>query len=305
MTVAPNQDQKRSLGVLLAALMGLTLALSSGCANAPDIHDELPSAESYFEQGLEVLEGRRVFLFFSDVDYPRAIELFQEVIDNYPYSEFATLAELKIADIHYQREEYELAASYYQDFVELHPRHESVPYSIYTHGMCAFNEMEDPDRDQESTHEAIAQFRVLLERYPSSPYFKDAEMRIAEAEDRLAEHELVVADFYFDREIYYSAARRYLEVLEEFPLHVNREQTLLKLAISLKHSGRHGEAGSLLRQLMVVSSDPDVMEQASTELLDLPERYQEDGASPIPRAYSEDVPPPSRGQDYLEPPGTP
>jgi outer membrane protein assembly factor BamD len=305
MTAAPTQDQGKCLGALLAALIGLNLALSSGCANAPDIHDDLPSAESYFQEGLGVLEGRRVFLLFYDVDYPRAIELFQEVIDNYPYSEFATLAELKIADIHYQRGQYELAASYYQDFVELHPRHAKVPYAIYTHGMCAFNEMEDSDRDQESTHEAIAQFRVLLERYPESEYSADAEMRVAQAEDRLAEHELVVADFYFDREIYYSAARRYLEVLEEYPLHVNREKTLLKLAISLKQTGQHGEAGSLFRQLMVVASDPEVMQQASTELLDLPARYQENGASPIPRRYSEDVPPMTRGQDHLEAPGAP
>jgi outer membrane assembly lipoprotein YfiO len=285
MTSAPSPVQGRCFGALLAALIGLNLALSSGCANAPDVHDDLPSAESYYNQGLATLDGRRVFLFFHDVDYPRAIELFQEVIDNYPYSEFATLAELKIADIHYQRGEYELAASYYQDFVELHPRHDRVPYAIYTHGMCAFNEMEDADRDQESTHEAVAQFRVLLERYPASEYKADAEMRVAEAEDRLAEHELVVA--------------------EEYPLHVNREQTLLKLAVSLKHTGRHGEAGSLFRQLMVVASDPDVMQQASTELLELPERYQQNGSSPIPRTYSEDVPPPTRGQDYLEAPGTP
>lgn len=305
MTVAPTQYQGRCLGTLLAALIGLNLALSSGCANAPDIHDDLPSAESYYQEGLEVLEGRRVFLFFHDVDYPRAIELFQEVIDNYPYSEFATLAELKIADIHYQRGQYELAASYYQDFVELHPRHDKVPYAIYTHGMCAFNEMEDPDRDQESTHEAVAQFRVLLERYPDSEYTADAEIRVAEAEDRLAEHELVVADFYFDREIYYSAAGRYLEVLEDYPLHVNREKTLLKLAISLKGTGQHGEAGSLFRQLMVVASDPEVMQQASAELLDLPERYQQNGASPIPRSYSDDVPPPTRTQEHLEAPATP
>ena len=45
-----------------------------------------------------------------------------------PYSEKATLAELKIADIHFERESYEEAASYYQDFVELHPNHaEAAP----------------------------------------------------------------------------------------------------------------------------------------------------------------------------------
>ena len=152
----------------------LTIALLCACATAPP-EEELPSAESYYQRGVELLKGRRVFLFFTDVDYPEAIESFQEVIDNYPYSEFAVLSELAIADIHFERDEYEEASSYYHDFVELHPNHPKVAYALYRNGLCSYNQMRAADRDQAPTREAVAQFRALLERFPSSEMAPDAQ----------------------------------------------------------------------------------------------------------------------------------
>ena len=111
------------------AIVVLTIALLCACATAPP-EEELPSAESYYQRGQKILEGRRSFLFFRDVDYPKAIESFQEVIDNYPYSEYSLLSKLAIADIHFDREKYEEASSYYHDFVELHPNHPKVAYAL-------------------------------------------------------------------------------------------------------------------------------------------------------------------------------
>ena len=61
---------------LAAGLAVLTIALLCGCATAPS-EEELPSAESYYQRGIETLKGRTVFFFFDDVDYPKAIEAFQ------------------------------------------------------------------------------------------------------------------------------------------------------------------------------------------------------------------------------------
>ncbi|MFQ5513285.1 MAG: outer membrane protein assembly factor BamD [Myxococcota bacterium] len=230
------------------ASAALAVVLLWGCASAPPV-EEVPSAESYYRRGLEVLQGRRVLLFLHDVDYPHAIELFQEVIDNYPYSEFATLAELKIADVHFEQDNYEEAASYYQDFVELHPRHAQVPYSIYRNGLCSFRSMRGVDQDQTPTHEAIAQFRVLLERYPESPLAAEAHEKLQEAVDQLAEHELEVAEFYIRRGDYHAAARRYRRALDLYPEHSRRLYTLEQLARVLQRMDRHDEADRILQRV--------------------------------------------------------
>ena len=46
---------------------------------------------------------------YDDGDYKVAIENFQKLKDWYPFSKYAILAELKIADSHYHLEQYEEA----------------------------------------------------------------------------------------------------------------------------------------------------------------------------------------------------
>ncbi|MEX2205836.1 MAG: outer membrane protein assembly factor BamD [Myxococcota bacterium] len=243
----------------------LTIALLCACATAPP-EEELPSAESYYQRGVKLLEGRRVFLFFNDVDYPKAIESFQEVIDNYPYSEYSLLSELAIADIHYEREEYDEASSYYHDFVELHPNHAKVAYALYRNGLCSYNQMRAADRDQAATREAAAQFRALLERFPASDMTEDAKARLAECENRLALQGIEIGDFYFSQRDWHAAARRYRVALSQFPSHQDRARTMVYLGVSLARLHRYGEAESALRRALELGPDEELRDSAELEL---------------------------------------
>jgi outer membrane protein assembly factor BamD len=183
------------------------------------------------------------------VNYPRAIELFQEVIDNYPYSEYATLAELKIADVYFDQERYDEAASYYQDFVELHPTHAQVPYSLYRHGLCSSERIDTADRDQSSTHDAVEQFQALLDGYPDSEYAADARARLREASDMLARHDVEVGDFYLGRHECHSAARRYRQALSAYPEHEGYHRTMYQLARALVCARRVDDAIVIYRSI--------------------------------------------------------
>src|SRR5262245_20134896 len=73
-------------------LVGLAAALAfvgSACAGGEP--PKPSTAEDYYNKGQQVLEGSKR-LFFTNVDYPAAIAAFQEVINNFPFSEYATLA---------------------------------------------------------------------------------------------------------------------------------------------------------------------------------------------------------------------
>jgi outer membrane protein assembly factor BamD len=245
--------------------VGLTLAISAACANAPPV-EELPSAEAYYQRGLEALDGQRFLLFFTDVDYARAIELFQEVIDNYPYSDHAVLAEIKIADVYFDQANYVQAASYYQDFVELHPKHPQVPYALYRHGLCSAERIGRFDQDQEATRTAIAQFEVLLERYPDSEYAADARVRLAEATDLLALHDVHVGDFYLDRGECWAAAARYRSALTNYPEHTSRLETMRRLAAAFRCAGSDDEAVALLARILAEQPEGELREEVEGAL---------------------------------------
>lgn len=267
-----NQPLRRwdpSLGRSRAAACALTLAISAACASAPPRDDELPSAETYYQRGLDALAGDRFLFFFRDVDYKHAIELFQEVIDNYPYSDSATQAEIKIADVYFEQGEFEQAATYYQDFVERRPKHPQVPYALYRQGLCSAERMRGPDQDQEAARSAAAQFKVLLERYPDSEHAEEARVQLAAATDRLAAHETHVGDFYLDRGQCAAAAERYRSALVSYPEHASHLVTMRKLATALRCAGRDDEAVALLGRILASQPDSDLRDNVEGELRSL------------------------------------
>lgn len=203
----------------MALAAGLVLGgLLGACASAPPVEEELPSAEILFQRGLAYLDnGGRVLWFFPSSDNAKAIEAFQQIVDNYPYSDQAVLAELKIADAYFLDEKYDEALSYYRDFSELHPNHDQVPYTLLRAARCHYEQSRDAVRDQTPTHAAVGFLDTLLSKHSSAPEAVEGRAMWIELSTRLAEHELEIAEFYEDREEYQSAADRYRQVLARYP----------------------------------------------------------------------------------------
>jgi outer membrane protein assembly factor BamD len=251
--------------LLLRIACAAGVALGTGCASTPE-EQVFSSAEEYYAAGQKALEGRRFLFFFRDVDHVKAIGYFQEVIDNYPYSDHAVLAELAIADTHFRQRSFAEAQSYYQDFVELHPNHARVPYAIYRNGLCSYEQMRAEDRDQAPTREATAQFEALLERYPDAEEAADARTRLAETRGRLARHELQIADFYYDQGTYHAAVARYQRALDGYPDHEGNLETQARIGFSLMRLGRPGEAERVLRGALQRGADGELRDRIELEL---------------------------------------
>jgi outer membrane protein assembly factor BamD len=230
--------------VLVAALAAV------GCRDKEPLFEEVPPADELYAQGEKELEGRRILPFYTRVDYARAIEIFQAIIDNYPYSEYALKAELKIADAYFEDEKYDEALSYYRDFGDLHPQHEMVPYTIYQSGMCHYERIENVVRDQTATRSALGFFDRLLVQYPHSSYAREAEPLWRDLQVRLAEHQERIADFYRGREEYEAAAERYRLLLDASPGLGIDARVLLKLGECYEALARSDEADRIYRTLI-------------------------------------------------------
>lgn len=149
--------------------------------------------------------------------YYKAAGAFQQIRDRYPFSQYGLLADLKLADIHYYRGEYEEAVSAYREFEKLHPANEALPYIVYQVGMSYFRQIPSVDRDQTVTRNAWNEFQRLLNTYPDSQYVLEAKKRIRECREKLAEHELYVGRFYLRTKKYQAALKRLSEVIVTYP----------------------------------------------------------------------------------------
>jgi len=150
-------------------------------------------------------------------DYKGAAQLWQQLKDQYPYSQYAALGQLKVGDALYLQGKYIEAMGAYEDFERLHPQNDAVPYAIYQQGMCYYQRMHGIDRDQTPTIQTIQTLARLLEMYPNSQYAGMAQARIAEAQNNLAGHEFYVGEFYYNRKDYEAAMNRFLGLLQYYP----------------------------------------------------------------------------------------
>jgi outer membrane protein assembly factor BamD len=171
----------RVLGVALVVMLAVAFGSVglTGCAGGDDVTKPITyslTAKQNYEKGLAELK---------DENYPEAQKYFQFVKQKFPFSKFAVLAELAIADTQFSRGNYTESVDSYKAFIRLHPTHEKVEdgYAAFRVGQCYFKDMPDDiwllppsyEKDQSAVNDALRELDDFRKRYPDSKYQKDAE----------------------------------------------------------------------------------------------------------------------------------
>ncbi|AFJ01615.1 putative component of the lipoprotein assembly complex (forms a complex with YaeT, YfgL, and NlpB) [Methylophaga frappieri] len=159
-------------------------------------------------------------------DYRTAIEYYEQLEARFPFGEYAQQALLESAYAHYKIDEPETALATIDRFMRVYPLNEKMDYALYLRGLISFNKdvgflekyipRDESQRDPASAEDALADFNTLIARYPTSKYAEDATQRIVYLRNRLAQHEINVANYYMRRTSYLAAANRARYVLENY-----------------------------------------------------------------------------------------
>jgi outer membrane protein assembly factor BamD len=188
-------------------LIAAGLFAFTGCAWFGDKSIEKP-AQELVQDGMEAYEKGQ---------FREAIKNFEQLKDWFPYNKYAILAELKIADAHYYLNEYEEAILAYEEFEQLHPRNEAIPYVIYQTGRCYYDRMDSVDRDQTSAQKALETFKRLVQQHPDDPFAKQVQTHILKCCNSLAGHELYVGRYYLKMKNYEAALQRFKGIIDKYP----------------------------------------------------------------------------------------
>src|SRR5262245_53886147 len=190
------------VAALVAALSG-ALAGTTACggkSGGAGAVDYSVSAQRNYEKGLKELE---------DKDWLAASKYFQFIKSRFPYSKYAVLAELRLADAQFGAEQYIEAIDSYRLFIKFHPTHDMVAngYASFRIGEGYYRQLSgdfwmfppSAEKDQSSTEDAANELKTFVDKYPDSPYRDKAKAIIKEVGKRLADHEWYVARYYWDR----------------------------------------------------------------------------------------------------------
>ena len=179
----------------------------SGCASMGSDKPEKPAHE-LIKDGMAL---------YTEGEYKKALDSFLQLKDWYPFSKYAILAELKIADSHYHLQQYPESVAAYEEFERMHPRNEAVPYVIYQIGLCYFEQIDTVDRDQTPAQKALDTFQRLIRQYPNDEYASKANSHLFRCYQNLSGHEFYVGSFYFKEEYYKAARLRFLNMIKTYP----------------------------------------------------------------------------------------
>ncbi|MCC5788677.1 MAG: tetratricopeptide repeat protein [Opitutales bacterium] len=136
-----------------------------------------------------------------------AIEYFEDVIRNGPFTEKAPLALMNIAEIELSRNNPEEAIDAFDRLINDYPRSALTPESYFGLAEAFAQMVGGPEYDQGSTRQAIAFYEDFLILFPDHEKVEQAEEGLREMREVLAQSRLVLAEFYHFRRSNYTAAR--------------------------------------------------------------------------------------------------
>jgi outer membrane protein assembly factor BamD len=192
----------------LAAFVVSLGACSSTPKNDPYLTGiNLPPPDQLYAHGIDQVQKQQ---------YDGAVKTFDAVEQNYPYSTWATHAQLMHGYAQYKQQNYDEAIDALSRFIALHPENSDIAYAYYLKALCYYEQIDDVQRDQTATYEAIQTLTDVTDRFPDSAYARDARIKLRLATNRLAGHDMVIGRFYEKQHLYGAAIGRYEDVITSY-----------------------------------------------------------------------------------------
>lgn len=161
-----------------------------------------------------------------NAEYTNAAKTFDDLITRYPFTPYATQAQIEQVYAQYRSYNTEAAAAGADRFLREHPRHPHADYVLYLRGLIdqsrdqsllQYLPINPAEHDPNDKQHAFQDFALLLQRYPNSRYNWDARQRMVSLRNDIAVHELSIARFYMKRGAWLAAAKRAQNVIANYP----------------------------------------------------------------------------------------
>jgi outer membrane protein assembly factor BamD len=152
-----------------------------------------------------------------------ALRYFNHVKRKFPYSRYAALSELRIADCDYLQEKYTEAISGYRQFLRAHPTHRDADYAAFRVGLSFYRMVPSDwflvppsfERDLTAARDSVAELGRFLDDYPRGRNRRWARRLVSKLLKLLARHEMYVARYYLELDVFEGAIGRLETIFRE------------------------------------------------------------------------------------------
>ncbi|MES3009429.1 MAG: outer membrane protein assembly factor BamD [Pseudomonadota bacterium] len=192
----------------LLGLAGVAALLVACSSTSADKNADVSPNKLYSDAREEAASGA----------YDKAVPLFEKLEGRAAGTPLAQQAQLEKAYAQYKSSEPAQAQATLDRFIRLHPSSPALDYALYLKGLINFNDnlgifgslmqQDLSERDQKAAKESFESFKELITRFPDSRYTPDARQRMTYIVNSLAQYEVHVARYYYNRGAYVAAINR-------------------------------------------------------------------------------------------------
>lgn len=242
-----TQPILRTIFLLAAAFM------LGACSSTPD--NTIEPADVLYREARESMDAG---------NYQRAQTQLQEIMSRYPFTDFAVQAHLDVLFVLVQQDQADAVAEEAERFIRENPRHPDIDYAYYMQGLAFYQGLTNPLReladidpatqDVENAKTSFDNFARLISRFPDSKYAADARQRMIELKERIARHEIHIADYYMRRGAWISALQAAYRVLRDMQGTPAETDALMVMARSYEALGLEDLAETPRR---ILAENPD------------------------------------------------
>ncbi|MDP3660108.1 outer membrane protein assembly factor BamD [Phenylobacterium sp.] len=218
---------------LVALMAAVALTGCAGNKKKPRLAYEERPVELLYATGADRLDRGQ---------WSQAVDYFQEVERQHPYSEWSRRAILMQAYAHYQGNNYPEAVADADRFISLYPGNATAAYAYYIKAICYFEQIVDVGRDQAATGQALAALSDVTQRYPRTEYAADARLKIDMVNDQLAGKEMTIGRWYMRQGDTLAAIGRFKTVVDRYQTTSHTPEALYRLVESYMTLGLVEEA---------------------------------------------------------------
>jgi outer membrane protein assembly factor BamD len=258
-----------------ALVAALSLALLASCVHkyeTPITKNTQQPDKVLFDQAMHDIEHGR---------YEVARISLQTLMNTYESSEYLAKAKLAIADSWYREggaNGMAQAEAEYKDFILFYPSMEEAAEAQNRVCDIHYKQMDKSDRDWSQTVRAEDECKAVLTQFPNSKFAPQAMQRVRDIQESLAEHEFVVGNFYWKREMNPAAANRLNALVDQYPLYSNSGEALYEAGDAYSKMGPRfrKQAGEMFARI--------AREYPLSNRADDAKRRLEDMEMPVPQA---------------------
>jgi outer membrane protein assembly factor BamD len=165
-------------------------------------------------------------------NYKRAIAIYEEMLPLLRGRDGLEEVLYRLAYGYYYEGDYFMSGHYFRSLTRQFPNGSNLEEAMYMGAYCKSMESLYYKLDPSPTKDAIKQFQLFINYYPQSSRVAEANKIMGDMRAKLARKSYEIANMYYRRELYNSAAIAYSNFLREYPESIYREEAMYKLVVS-------------------------------------------------------------------------